>query len=93
MDSKLELYDNSRSILSMEGDVSELSDHEARVSKAIFNVCLKIRRLLHMPVPVDHRDGIKLPKIDVPTFDGGHHELANVLGAVRGFHPLKDSAN
>ena len=37
---KLELYDISRSILSMDGDVSELSDHEARISKAIFDICL-----------------------------------------------------
>ena len=29
---KLELYDISRSILSMDGDVSKLSDHEARIS-------------------------------------------------------------
>ena len=34
---KLELYDISRSILSMEGDVSELSDHEARVYKTIMH--------------------------------------------------------
>ena len=54
----------------MDGDVSKLSDHEATVSKVIFDVGLKIRRLLHTPVPVVHRDGIKLPKIDVPTFDG-----------------------
>ena len=67
---KLELYDISRGILSMDGDVSELSDYEARLSKAIFDVCLRIRRLLHIPVPVAQRDGIKLPKIDVPTFDG-----------------------
>ena len=49
---KLELYDISRGILSMDGDVSELSDHEARLSKAIFDVCLQIRRLLHTPVPL-----------------------------------------
>ena len=40
------------------------------MSKEIFDVCLKIRRLLHTPVRVAHKDGIKLPKIDVPTFDG-----------------------
>ena len=54
----------------MDGDVFELSDHEAMISKAIFYVYPKIRRLLHMPVPVVHREGKKLPKIDVPTFDG-----------------------
>ena len=67
---KLELYDISLSIQSMKGDVSELLDHEARVSKEIFDVCLKIRRLLHMPVPVANREGIKLPKINVATFNG-----------------------
>ena len=40
---KLKLYDMSQSILSMDGDVFELLDHEARISKAIFGVCLKIR--------------------------------------------------
>ena len=39
---KVELYGISRNILSMEGDVSELSDHEDRGSKAIFDVNLKI---------------------------------------------------
>ena len=67
---KLEQYDISRSILSMDGDVSRLSDCAATVSKAIFDVGLRIRRLLHAPVAVVHREGIKLPKIDVPTFDG-----------------------
>ena len=66
---KLELYDISRSVLSMDGDVSELSEHEARISKAIFDVCLHIRRQVHTPVAVVPREGIKLPKIDVPTFD------------------------
>ena len=66
---KLKLYDISRSILSMEGDVSEFSDHEVRVSKAVFDVFLKIHWLLHTPAPVAHREGIKLPRIDMPTFD------------------------
>ena len=51
-------------------DVSELTDHETAISKANFNTCLQIRRLLHSPIPVVHREGIKLLKIDVPTFDG-----------------------
>ena len=67
---KLELYDISRSILFMDGDVSELSDHEARISNAIFDVYLKICWLFHTPVPAAHSDGIKLPKINVPTFGG-----------------------
>ena len=36
----------------------------------IFDVGLKIRRLLHVPVAVVYRDGIKPPKNDVITFDG-----------------------
>ena len=66
----LELYNISRSILSMDGDISKLSDYEATVSKVIFDLGLKIRRLLHTPVSVVHSEGVKLPKIDVPTFDG-----------------------
>ena len=38
--------------------------------KAIFDICLMIHRLLHTPVPDAHREGIKLPKIDVQAFDG-----------------------
>ena len=40
------------------------------MSKAIFDVCLKIRQLLHTPVPAVHSDGTKLPKIDMSMFDG-----------------------
>ena len=53
----------------MDDDVSELLDQEARISKAIFDVCLKICRLLHMPIPIVNREDIKLPKNDVLTFD------------------------
>ena len=66
----MEQYDIPCSILSMDGDISELLDHEARISKVIFDVCLKIRQLLHRPIPVVHREGIRLPKIDVPMFYG-----------------------
>ena len=37
---KLELYDISHSILFMKGDVTELTDHEASISKVIFDTCL-----------------------------------------------------
>ena len=67
---KVELYDISWSILLMQGDVSELSDHKALESKAMFDICLKICRLHYTPVPVAHREGIKLPKINVQTFNG-----------------------
>ena len=39
------------------------------MSKVILDVYLKICLLLHMPVPIVHREGIKLPKIYLPTFD------------------------
>ena len=52
----------------MDGDASKLLDHKAMISKVIFNLCLKICRLLHTCVPMVYREGIKLPKIDVPTF-------------------------
>ena len=67
---KMELYDISRNVLSMDGDVSELSDHETRISKVIFDICQQIRRLPHTLVPVVHIKGIELHKIDVPMFDG-----------------------
>ena len=51
-------------------NVSMLSDYEAWIWKAIFDICLKIHQLLHTPVPVVHKEGIKLPKIDMPTFNG-----------------------
>ena len=76
---RLELYDILQSILSIDGDVSELSDHEARILKVIFNMC----RLLHMPVPVVHREGIKLPKINTPMFDGDIKGLAKVLRTIQ----------
>ena len=62
---KLNLYHISQSILSMDGNVSELSDHKARIKNVIFDVCFKVRRLLHTLIPVVRREGIKLPKINV----------------------------
>ena len=66
---KLEVLDVSCSMLSLAGDVLELKDHEACFSQVIFDTCLQICRSLHIPAPVIRREGIKLPKIDVPTFD------------------------
>ena len=40
------------------------------ISKAIFDTCLQMHRSLQMPAPVVPKEGIKLPKIDVPTFNG-----------------------
>ena len=61
-----------------------LSGREIAFDRMIFNVCLKIKRMLEAtklnplptaPTPVvvqapPQASGVKLPKIDVPTFDG-----------------------
>ena len=88
---KLELSNMLRCVLSMDSDDSRLSDNEARILNAIFNVCLKIRWLLHTPVPVVHWEGVKLHKIDVPTFEG--NIMAKVLGPVGNFNSFENSAN
>ena len=87
---KLELYDISWSLLTMDGDVSKLLDHEAMISRAIFDVCLKIRQLLHTPIHIVHR---------APTQDWRaniyweHNGLAKVLRAVWDFSPFQNSAH
>ena len=67
---KLEVFDITRSMLSLAGDVSELSEYETRISKSIFNTCLQIRRSLQIPASIAPAEGIKLSKIDVPTCPG-----------------------
>ena len=37
---KLEVFDVSCSILSLDGDVSELIDYEASILQTVFNICL-----------------------------------------------------
>ena len=66
---KFELFDVSRSILSLGEDTSGLAEQESRLSQVIFDTCLQIRQLLQTPPPVMYKEGIKLPKIDVPRFD------------------------
>ena len=67
---KLELFDVLRSIVAMK-DSADLPDEETRISNGIFNVCLKIRRLLSSSVPGVEQTGetIRIPKIDVPKFN------------------------
>ena len=81
---KSELADISRSIISIKGGDKNLSGREISLDRCIFDVCLKIKRILeaNKPVPLPpaptpvvvqappQASGIKLPKIDVPTFDG-----------------------
>ena len=68
---KLELLDISRGITAIE-EATDLPEKESEISDAIFNVGLKIRKLLSTPTEpptTPSREGIKLPKIAVPTFD------------------------
>ena len=59
-------------------DSADLPDEEARISNGTFNICLKIRRLLSSSIPVASipvaepagESMIRLPKIDVPKFNG-----------------------
>lgn len=52
-------------------NTSSLTEHEANLLQVIFNTRWQIHRLLQTPAPVVHKEGIKLPKINVPTFDRG----------------------
>ena len=71
---RVELDDISRDILALDHDDESLFDQETSLSKALFDVCLKIKRLLQglaeHPRHPDDKGGVKLPRLDVPTFDG-----------------------
>lgn len=76
-DFKTEFSDIHRGLISLDvDDTSELGGLLAHVEKAIFDRGLEIRRLLHSrsssssPSSVSDPTGVKLPKLDVPTFDG-----------------------
>ena len=71
---KSELTDTSRGITMLIEDRPDLTELENNLDKAIFNISLRIKRLLQeqaiselKPPPIG---GVKLPKIEVPTFDG-----------------------
>ena len=77
-DCKKEVTDIRSSLISLdleEGD--ELSTLQVRLEKEVFDCSLKIKQLLHASshlhvsptTPLDGK-GVKLPKLDVPTFDG-----------------------
>ena len=67
---KMELIDISHQIASIDEDTSDLEHLEKRISKTIFRTSLQARRQLQYLPPVIRKDGIKLPKLDIPTFDG-----------------------
>ena len=71
-----ELTDISYSVISMKGGDKNLSGREIALDRTIFDVCLEIKRMLEankpnpLPPAPTPASGIKLPKINVPTFDG-----------------------
>lgn len=79
-DFKGELGDIRQNVLSMSTkDAGDLSDAISGLDKQIYDVSIKIKGFLHpyqgspisaeaTPVPAHH--GVRLPKLDVPTFDG-----------------------
>ena len=73
-DFKSELSDIRRSLLSFSvEDDRHLNQLLTRTEKGIFDCSLEIKKLLHShPTPSSMPDlnGVKLPKLDVPTFDG-----------------------
>ena len=75
MDIKRELADIRNSLLPLDlEDTDELSTTQVSLQKEVFDCSLRIKRLAHNPadappLPPDGK-GVKLPKLDVPTFDG-----------------------
>ena len=72
---KLELSDISRGILSLDHEDPDLLEKESALSKVVFDACLSIKRALTTKKgstttgPLEEGN-VKLPKLDVPTFDG-----------------------
>ena len=70
MDFKSELADIRDSLLSLDlEDEDELNQLQVEVERGIFDISLKIKRLLQSSSAAENK-GIKLPKLEVPTFDG-----------------------
>ena len=69
---KLELFNAFRSIQLLHWDVSSLTNLEVNCSQVIFDTCLQICRLVHMPAPVIHKVDIKIPKTAIPLFDSNN---------------------
>lgn len=78
---KKEFSDMHHGLLSLDiEDSSEIGELSSRVEKSLFDWALKIRKQLHDRAPtstdlsVPNTNGVKVPQLDVPTFDG------NILG-------------
>ena len=55
----------------IEDEDETLADKELKLNRDIFDVSVKIKRLLQsQPTSVPVKSGMKLPKLDVPKFDG-----------------------
>ena len=71
---KAELTSISHDVLSLDGDEDGLSEQETKLNKIVFGISLKIKRLLQgriaVPLHPASGGGLKLPKLDVPAFDG-----------------------
>ena len=72
---KKELKDVRNSLFSLDlADEDEVVQSQSAVEKAIFDCSLNIKKKLHSPTstssPSSDTTGVKLPKLDVPTFDG-----------------------
>ena len=74
LDFKRELEDIRKCLLPLDlTDDDELNVLQTNLEKALFKTSLQIRRLLkaHVSAPsTSERKGVRLPKLDVPTFDG-----------------------
>ena len=71
---KQDLADVSHRILALEEDDTGLAHLETGISKMILRTNVQIRRLLRTPSVTEsssgRKDGIELPRIDIPTFKG-----------------------
>ena len=72
---KKELSDVHNSLLSLDlEDGDEVLQSQSAVEKTIFDCSLKIKKLLHSRAstssPSSDAKGVKLPKLDIPTFNG-----------------------
>ena len=71
---KYELANVSQAILAMPTTSDDLVTRESALDKTAFDVGVKLRRLLQSPERPASRpakgDGVKLPKLGVPVFDG-----------------------
>ena len=71
---KAELASISRDLLSLDDVDGSLTEQQERLSLSIFDIRLKVKHLLSRkvdrPAPTVSKNGVKLPTLAVPTFDG-----------------------